>query len=170
MTPKCRRSALTSPLAHLDSGDEVRAVERYLAAPDQDHDLSFTTNSRVRARPPPRSRFFSITVTNGDYAFLPHCLFYEITVPDIIAHLQDFKCWVCEDRRTICPGCTGGVAKRFDAFMGCGVDLACPLCLGLDFSQNDKVLLKTYYYDPMPKEEESARSRQLEQRLSELGY
>ena len=54
--------------------------------------------------------------------------------------------------------------------MGCGVDLACPLCLGLDFMQKDKFLLKTYYYDPMPEEEESARSRQLEQRLSELGY
>lgn len=58
----------------------------------------------------------------------------------------------------------------FGAFMGCGVDLACPLCLGLDFMQRDKDHLEAYYWDPMPEEEEIARDRRFERRLNELGY
>lgn len=36
--------------------------------------------------------------------------------------------------------------------------------------QADKDLLQTYYWDPMPEEEEIARSRRFESRLKELGY
>ena len=61
-------------------------------------------------------------------------------------YLQDKVCRICdyEDGHTICPGCTGGIAQKFDAFVGCGVDLACPLCLGLDFMRRDKALQQTY--------------------------
>ena len=75
-----------------------------------------------------------------------------------------------KDGHTICPGCTGGVAQKFDAFMGCGVDLACPLCLGLDFMRRDKELLQEYYWDGLPEEEEEARRVRFEERLGELGY
>lgn len=97
-------SALTDPLAYLDNGQDVRAVERYLAAPDQQHDLSFLEDLQDRSsRPSPTSKFFSITVTDSDTDFLPHCLFNEVTVPDIIAHLQKEVCTLCngEDRHTI---------------------------------------------------------------------
>lgn len=165
-------SALTFPLAHLDNGQEVQAIERYLAAPGQQHDLSFLEKMEACSRPSPTSKFFSITVTDSDDILLPHCLFHEVTVPDVIAHLQNVICMVCQgrDSHTICPGCTGGIAQKFDAFMGCGVDLACPLCLGLSFMQRDKELLEAYYWDPMPEEEETARSHRFERRLNELGY
>ena len=54
--------------------------------------------------------------------------------------------------------------------MGCGVQLACPLCLGLDFMQQDKTLLETYYWEEMPEEERTARDRRFEERYRELGY
>ncbi len=193
-------SALTSPLACLDSAEEVLAIESYLAAPNQEHNLSFlepeeaekrkhrntifpalmgfepitTTNPTptTEARQLPISKFFYITVTDSDNNFLPHCLFHEVTVPDVIAHLQDVVCEFCEGRdgHTICPGCTGGRAQKFGAFMGCGVDLACPLCLGLDFMREDKDLLQAYYWDEMPDEEKLARICRFERRLDELGY
>lgn len=54
--------------------------------------------------------------------------------------------------------------------MGCGADLACPLCLGLDFMQEDKALLEKYYDEEMPEELCSARKRRFQARLEELGY
>ena len=55
--------------------------------------------------------------------------------------------------------------------MGCGVNLACPLCLGLDFMQEDKSLLEHYYWEGLPEEEEErARTHKFESRLKELGY
>ncbi len=163
-------SALTSPLACSENEQEVEAVESYLAAPTQEHDLSFLEPNE--ARPSPISKFFYFTVTDSENDLLPHCLFHKVTVPDVIAHLQDFICGVCDYKNghTICPGCTGGIAQKFDAFMGCGVDLACPLCLGLDFMREDKDLLQTYYWTEMPDEEKMARSHRFERRLDELGY
>ncbi|KAI4283571.1 MAG: hypothetical protein L6R38_002055 [Xanthoria sp. 2 TBL-2021] len=101
---------------------------------------------------------------------VPACLFIDITVPDVIARLDDGRCWVCEGEREICPGCTRGVANEFDAFMGCGVDLACPLCMGLDFMQEDKAFLQKYYRDGTPAKEEEARKARVSARLAELGY
>ena len=164
-------SALTFTLAFLDNAEEVLAIESYLAAPTQEHDLSFLEPKE--ARPSPISKFFCITVTDSDNDFLSHCLFHGVTAPDVIAHLQDVACGICGGStfgHTICPGCTGGKAQKFDAFMGCGVNLACPLCLGLDFMQEDKDLLQAYYWTEMPGEEEIARSRRFERRLEELGY
>ncbi|KAI4249447.1 MAG: hypothetical protein L6R42_008985 [Xanthoria sp. 1 TBL-2021] len=101
---------------------------------------------------------------------VPECLFIDTTVPDVIARLEGGRCWVCEGERDICPGCTRGVANEFDAFMGCGVDLACPLCMGLDFMQEDKAFLQKYYRDEPPAKEEEARKARVSARLAELGY
>ena len=56
--------------------------------------------------------------------------------------------------------------------MGCGVNLACRLCLGLNFMWKDKRLLGSYYHEglPLPEEEELARGDRFESRLKELGY
>ena len=169
-------SDLISSPEYIDNEDEIRTVEDYLAFPDR-HDKSdpFIQDilSTRSTRPQPTSHFFTITVTSAPHAiFLPDCLFYDITVPDLIGRLQEYVCHVCEFRRrhTICPGCTGGVAQRYGAFMGCGVDLACPLCLGLDFMEEDKSLLEHYYYEGLPEEEERARNERFESRLKELGY
>ena len=169
-------SALISSPASIDNEDEIRAVEEYLAFPNQDdkrdpfiqHHLDLSST-----RPQPLSRFFTITVTSAhDAIFLPDCVFHEIEVPDLIGRLQEYECHVCEfrDGHTICPGCTGGVAQRYGAFMGCGVDLACPLCLGLNFMLEDKSLLQADYWEGLPEEEERARSDRFESRLKELGY
>ena len=174
---KVELSALTSPLACLDNKNQVKVIEFYLAVPDGQHDLSFLEEIKTSAlRPSPTSKFLSVTFAESNNSdqrpFSPQGLFFEITVPDVIAHLQDYVCGVCcgGNGHTICPGCTGGVAQRFGAFMGCGVDLACPLCLGLDFMREDKELLQDFYWDEMPEEEKKARIRRFATRLEELGY
>ena len=182
-TLRCRLepTALTSPLAYLHNAEEVEAIERYLAAPNQQHDISliedFIKETPSPLNSPTSKNLNRHTLTDSHNnvnhnPFFPPCLFHKTTVPDIIGHLQDSICHVCnfEDGHTICPGCTGGVAQKFDAFMGCGVDLACPLCLGLDFMRRDKELLQEYYWDGLPEEEKRARNLRFEERLGELGY
>ncbi len=61
--------------------------------------------------------------------------FFHVDVMDIIAYVDYGDYQVCHGRRNICPECTGGVAQEFGVFMGCGVSLACPLCMGLDLSE-----------------------------------
>ena len=169
-------SALISSPEYIDNEDEIRAVENYLAFPDQNGERDPFIQDRMdtdSSHPQPTSHFFTITVTRTPHAiFLPDCLFHDITVPDLIGRLQEYVCHVCEfrDGHTICPGCTGGVAQRYGAFMGCGVDLACPLCLGLNFMQEDKSLLEDCYWEGLPEEEERARSNRFKSRLKELGY
>ncbi|KAL9016620.1 MAG: hypothetical protein Q9185_006032 [Variospora sp. 1 TL-2023] len=100
----------------------------------------------------------------------PDCLFNAVTIPDVISWLQDGRCWVCRGERGICPGCTGGKAQEFDAFMGCGVTLACPLCMGLEFMFEDKAFLEQYYWDEPSPDEKAARDARLRARWAELGY
>ena len=169
-------SALIFSYEHVDNESEIRVLEDYLAFPDHQDEIDPFIQDILSAgftRPQPTSRFFTITVTSAPHAiFLPDCLFYDIKVPDLIARLQNYPCSVCNgmDGHTICPGCTGGVAQKYGAFMGCGVDLACPLCLGLDFMEEDKALLERYYWEEMPEEEKRARRSRFESRLMELGY
>ena len=136
-------SALISSPAYIHNEDEIRAVENYLAFPDQNDIPYFFGQDHLDAcstRPQPASCFFTVTVTSAHHVMLlPDCFFHDITVPDLIGRLQEYKCHVCEfkERHTICPGCTGGVAQQYGAFMGCGVDLAGRLCLGLKFMLED---------------------------------
>jgi hypothetical protein len=97
-------------------------------------------------------------------------LYTNIKMPDVLSRLCSGFCKFCRGSRTICPGCTGGYAQNFDAFMGCGVDLACPLCLGYRFCQKDKAVLQDYYWDSMPMEAFLARQKSWDDRLTELGY
>ncbi|KAM0794015.1 hypothetical protein BDR22DRAFT_49337 [Usnea florida] len=169
-------SALISSPEYIDNEAEILLVEKYLASPGQHDDPDLFIQDLLSTRstqPQPTSHFFTITLTSAPHAiFLPDCLFSDITVPDLMGRLQEYVCHVCRfrDGHTICPGCTGGVASRYGAFMGCGVDLACPLCLGLDFMQEDKSLLQHYYWEGLPEEEERARSHRFKSRLKELGY
>ena len=166
-------SALISSPAYIDNEDEIHAVEIYLAFPDQHDPFIQEHLDTPSMRPQPPSRFFTITVTDAPHAvFLPDCLFHDVTVPDLMGRLQEHVCHVCDfrDGHTICPGCTGGVAQRYGAFMGCGVDLACPLCLGLKFMWEDKSLLEEFYWEGLPEEEERARRDRFDSRLKELGY
>ncbi|KAI1778007.1 hypothetical protein F4818DRAFT_332151 [Hypoxylon cercidicola] len=98
------------------------------------------------------------------------CLYTIRDVPDLIAVMDDGDCWVCDGGRFICPGCTGGKAQKFGSFMGCGVDLACPLCMGIDFSAEHKAFLQEHYWDEAPEDEAEDMFTLIEERLEELGY
>ena len=54
--------------------------------------------------------------------------------------------------------------------MGCGVELACPLCIGIDFSLEHRAFLETYYWDDPPEEKLESIDNWLQQRMEELGY
>lgn len=121
----------------------------------------------------------SDTVTLYDIVFLesltsalrmPKCLFSDLIVPDVIAFLQDGECWVCEERRVVCPGCPGAKGDYFGAITGCGASLACPPCLGLEFMAVDKAYHEEYYEIVPPTEQKAARDKRFRDRLIEFGY
>jgi hypothetical protein len=100
-------------------------------------------------------------------------LFHDIKVPDVIAFMEDGECGFCRERNQkffFCPGCTGGWAQQYDMFMGCGVDLVSPVCIGLDVAREHKEFLQTYYREPAPEDEEEAMKAVLKARFDELGY
>ncbi|KAI4187957.1 MAG: hypothetical protein L6R41_002461 [Letrouitia leprolyta] len=98
------------------------------------------------------------------------CLFTSITVPDLIACLEEGDCWICERKRSICPGCTGGVAQEFEAFMSCGVDLTCPLCMGLELMEDHQRFLQEHYWEGPPLDLKAEWDEELEERKAELGF
>ncbi|KAI0128113.1 hypothetical protein F4776DRAFT_196628 [Hypoxylon sp. NC0597] len=117
-----------------------------LSGPDNTFDIALDTTSTVRY------------------------LYASLDASDIIATINHGRCWICRGKRFICPGCTGGIAQGFDVFMGCGVDLACPLCMGTEFSQRHKDFLQDNYWDEPPKDMAEDMLNTIEDRLAELGY
>ena len=98
----------------------------------------------------------------------PPCLFTSVTVPDVIARLEDGYCGACGGSRFICPGC-GQLPDRFMVFMGCGVELACPLCVGVALAQDHQEFLQANYLE-VPDEDQKAMDEEVNDVLRELGY
>ncbi|KAK6532442.1 hypothetical protein TWF281_006630 [Arthrobotrys megalospora] len=76
---------------------------------------------------------------NGCY--IPSCVYERPLVRDIIARMEAGLCVSCDNVRVLYSGCLGGaqmLVKRFDAFLGDGKDLVCPLCVGIDNMYEDK--------------------------------
>jgi hypothetical protein len=150
----------------LDNYEEVDAFEEFMNKPNQHTSLPFTEPT-LRL-----GQTFEILITPADDG-LPAdsaCLFSDVTVPDIISCMEDGDCSFCSNSRFICPGCTGGRAQKFEVFMGCGVELACPLCMGTDFSQEHKGFLQEYYWHEPLEAEQRLVDDWLQQRLEEFGY
>lgn len=168
---KCVKEILDAncDCGELDGEREIRGYEEFMAAPDRFKSDTELDLGLIRQ---PTYKTIEVLLPSSEmserhtFAFL----FSDITVPDVIAHVERGRCWVCGGERSICPGCTGGVAQKFDAFMGCGVSLACPLCMGMDFMHEDKRWLQDYYWDEPIEEEVLAREMRIKDRLAELGY
>lgn len=56
-------------------------------------------------------------------------------------------CYLCSDKRVLCPGCTQGKIPS-NLFMGCGVLIRCPECVGYDKAMEDKIFMKRTYWPP----------------------
>ena len=168
LTCEVNTSALNSIVTDLKDQSDVNTINAFLTSPDEEYDMSFTNDlHEVLERESHQAQYFKISLaydgddrstssddenaSNDDYSVSTiqealglDCLFHQLDVPNIIAHLQEYHCQLCRGRHTICPGCTGGKAQRFDAFDGCDKDLACPLCLGQGFMYEDKGLWRDY--------------------------
>ncbi|KAI0842500.1 hypothetical protein F5Y06DRAFT_128757 [Hypoxylon sp. FL0890] len=152
---------------NLRDKESVGHFEHYLACatPSTAESLNIELPELCRLSGPENT--FSVVL---DTTSTVPCLYTSLDVPDIIAKIDDGLCWVCDGMRFICPGCTGGKAQNFDAFMSCGVDLACPLCIGMDFCQDHKQYLEGYLWSEPPEGEEEEMLKLVEDRLAELGY
>jgi len=72
-----------------------------------------------------------------------------------------------------CPGC-GGVSRVFDYLrMSCGVLMACPVCHGAEFAEQDKRYLRDLEYENYSKEDDARIWRQrcdlVDKRREQLG-
>jgi hypothetical protein len=168
----CRRINLEGgPLCgNLDYDDAVRAFEEFMNKPNQRASLPFTAPTLQPGQG--YGNTFDILITSADdnVPVDSACLFTNITVPDVISRMEGGACSFCFGGRLFCPGCTGGRAQEFGVFMGCGVGLACPLCIGIDFSLEHRAFLRTYYWDDPPEEKLESIDNWLQQRMEELGY
>jgi hypothetical protein len=168
----CRRINLEGgPLCgNLDCAEAVGAFEEFMNKPNQHASLPFTPPTLQPGQG--YGNTFDILITSADDN-LPvdsACLFSNVMVPDVISRMEGGVCSFCFGSRLFCPGCTRGRAQAFEVFMGCGVDLACPLCIGIDFSLEHRAFLQTYYWDDPPEEKRKSIDDWLEQRMEELGY
>lgn len=168
----CRRINLEGgPLCgNLDCAEAVCAFEEFMNKPNQHASLAFTAPTLKPGQG--YGNTFDILITSADDN-LPvdsACLFSDVTVPDVISRMEGGACSFCFGNRLFCPGCTGGRAQEFGVFMGCGVELSCPLCVGIDFSLEHKEFLKTYYWDDPPEEKWNSINDRFQQRMEELGY
>lgn len=168
----CRRINLEGgPLCgNLDCAEAVFAFEEFMNKPNQRTSLPFTAPTLQPGQG--YGNTFDILITSADDN-LPvdsACLFSNVTVPDVISRMEGGTCSFCSGSRLFCPGCTGGRAQEFGVFMGCSVELACPLCIGIDFSLEHRAFLQTYYWDDPPEEEQKSIDNWLQQQMEELGY
>ncbi|KAH8596747.1 hypothetical protein B0O99DRAFT_107893 [Bisporella sp. PMI_857] len=168
----CRRINLEGGLlcGNLDCAEAVYVFEEFINKPNQRASPPFTMPTLQPCQG--YGNTFDIPTTSADDN-LPvdsACLFSNVTVPDVISRMEGGACSFCFGSRLFCPGCTGGRAQEFDVFMGCGVELACPLCIGIDFSLEHRAFLRTYYWDDPPEEKQKSIDDWLRQRMGELGY
>lgn len=149
----------------------LKSPHTYDQGPGNDYKFEYRKTDTVYAvsYPSPLAAAGASTSTSPPLS-PPACLFTAVTVPDLIARLEDGDCWVCEGKRDVCPGCTGGKAQKFDADMGCGVSLACPLCMGIEFMEDHKRYLEAYYYVGPPADLKAEWDEELRDRKAELGY
>lgn len=138
-----------------------------------DHVLNWrvTNDGALEDRDPPKiisgdMTYWVILKAEDEHPYV----FEGITLPDVIARLEGGMCGFCGGGRFVCPGCTRGRADGFDVFMGYGVSLACPLCLGCDIALEHKSFLEAYYDERVPEEEEEQVDGWLDGRLQALGY
>jgi ferredoxin-like protein FixX len=108
-------------------------------------------------------------IPHVDHTLAAGAQLYHLDGQAAIREVQG-SCWECGNARWVCPGC-GGFSQTFpDLFMGCGVDLACPQCLGWEFAREDKIYHEKYYLNKPPPEIFQERERRLRERCEELGY
>lgn len=153
----------------LDTSADIVGYESVLSAPDETRDEVATSKwfARYTALKTTEDYFNVFFPAQADPS-MPPCLFSDVTVSDIIAWCEGGRCNLCNNQRYVCPSCGG--MSQFDVFMGCGVNLACPLCMGHDFLLEDKEYLKTHYWDEAPADDEEERRERVNNRLAELGY
>ncbi|XXH00837.1 hypothetical protein Hte_007188 [Hypoxylon texense] len=113
---------------------------------------------------------FDVVLGNDAESAGASYLFTFDDVPDFIAEVEEGRCGVCGSGRFICPGCIGGSALKFSVFMSCGVDLACPLCMGVPFSQNHMGYLQNCLHGHPDDGDTEVMRELLEGRLEKLGY
>lgn len=169
---RCRRINLEggTPCGDLDCGEAVHAFEEFMNKPNQNDSLPFTAPTLQPGQGCEDTFDILIASADDNLPVNSACLFSSVTVPDVISHMEGGGCGFCFGSRLVCPGCTGGKTQEFDVFMGCGVELTCPLCIGVDFSQEHKAFLKKYYWDSPPEEEAESMDNRVQQRMEELGY
>jgi len=131
-----------------------------------------------------------------DGTFFLGAVMTDIDVSDLIRYIDDGFCPECEGDRWVCPGCRQR-GDRFGLEMGCGVELACPLCMGMDIAAQHGAFLQEHHetylsylgyqfidhedgtteelmVDPVDEDDrpegEEEMNELIEERLNELGY
>ncbi|KAK0708842.1 hypothetical protein B0T21DRAFT_352871 [Apiosordaria backusii] len=100
-------------------------------------------------------------------------LYYDLTVPDVIAWVDRGRCWVCRGERFLCPGggCPGFARLLWDfQSVGCGYRVVCPLCIGDDIFDDHMSYIRAESLDLGDSKWEQAVEDSIKERMKTLGY
>lgn len=158
---------------YLESEDEIDEVGACLRNSDITGD---TMNISIEKILPPNDGtfYFFLDSNRPDESSF---LYYEIDVPDVISRIEGGECELCDGSRFVCPcyacynqagnGDKGEMEANFSLLCYPCVEIACPVCMGIYFSQN-------HLFDLVEKDPRERASYWEEQifgsRLRELGY
>lgn len=163
---RCRKMAL-----HIDFFDYLpceigheKAIRKMLQRPEVEDWLD-GHNDTTTTFIVPFSSIATTTLCPG--LRLPNCLFTAVTIPDVIAFIQDGNCEFCEGERTFWPD---SKSQLFDVHLVEGSVLPCPLCMGVDSMAEVNAYWRKCLYDDPPEEASRARHTMVIKRLTELGY
>ncbi|KAI4865417.1 hypothetical protein F4820DRAFT_458211 [Hypoxylon rubiginosum] len=172
MLLRCTRHKFNHPAdeflaSDLNDSQSVRDFEDYMACatPSEAENLGIKVPKLRRLSGPDNTFYVVLNTTQTD-----SCLYTFRDVPDFIAVVDYGCCWICDGNRFVCPGCTRKRLEGFGAFTDCSVELACPLCMGLDISAKHQDFLEECDNYEESKDEANGMQRFLEERLTELGY
>lgn len=102
-------------------------------------------------------------------------LFERLTVPDVIARVEQGECHLCDGARIFCAGCRDGreVAENWTSATrvgDCSIRMLCPLCMGTEFASDSISMQQALKWESATEEMEDEYDAWANSRFAELGY
>ncbi|KAK5652696.1 hypothetical protein OQA88_10290 [Cercophora sp. LCS_1] len=118
---------------------------------------------------------------NGEIQDASDILMKDLELPDVLAHIGGGKCGLCKGNRYICPCCVSSATmEAFNIIAIGGVQLVCPVCMGLKLAHDHYAHLSRHYPRissgfRWPRDNDGRIAQEnlherINQRLDQLGY
>jgi hypothetical protein len=120
-----------------EGSDEERPEE---GSSDEEGPRSVSLKDRPFDIPETADPETTIKIPSSTFESTIKVLFWDITVPDVIARVEGGWCRLCGGGRSHCPGCLRGMRDEVEGFAyvsstDCSYLMLCPLCVGPEWAE-----------------------------------